>query len=65
MKREFFVVETNEVEKCGMKVMHMDRILHDLIAQFVRGSVNVTWLDTATRQPASEAVGMMSTASRV
>ena len=44
------MINPEQMQECGMKVMNAHRILNRSIAQFIRSSVGQTALNTATGQ---------------
>ena len=49
--RETLVVEPEQMQDCGVQVVDMYRILCDVEAQFVGGTIRDSAFDTATREP--------------
>src|SRR5438045_9449800 len=53
---EFLVVEAEQPEDRGVKIMHMDFFLDRLETEFIGRTVNIPAADTTTRQPHGEPV---------
>ena len=45
---ELFVIETEEVEQCGVEVVDVDFVFHGFVAEFVSGSMRNAAFDAAT-----------------
>src|SRR5262249_20443798 len=56
---QLFVIEAQQVEHRGVKVMNMHRVLDSFVAEFIRGAVNVTPLYAASSEPNGESVMIM------
>lgn len=54
-----FVVDPQHVEDGCVEVSNMDRILHDVVGEIIRLSVDRASLDAATSHPHGEASGMV------
>ena len=51
LERQTFVIDAKQVHDCGMQVMNVDTIAHDVIAVLVGFAVRVPALHPATRHP--------------
>ena len=51
MKGEPFVIQAEQVQDRGLQVMDVDRILGDVEAEFVGGSVGLAGLDPSACEP--------------
>lgn len=50
-KRQFFVIETQQMQNCGVQVMHMNRILGHIKPEIICGTNRNPWLDASASQP--------------
>ena len=51
-----FMIEPHQMQNCRVQVVHVDFVLHGVIAEFVGLAVRDARLDSATGQPDREAV---------
>ena len=54
VKRQAFMVDAQQVQSRGMKVMHARRASGDFVTELVRRAVGKTMLQPSTRQPDRE-----------
>jgi hypothetical protein len=57
--REPFMVETEQLQHRGMKVMDVDRIFHDVVTEIVRLTVDLPPFGASAGHPHTEATGMV------
>src|SRR5260221_434204 len=62
---EPLVVEAQEVQDGGVQVVHVDLVLHGLVAELVGRSEGVAGLDAGAGEPDGEAVGVVVAAGAV
>ena len=61
-KSEFFMVEAEQVEHCGVQIMHSNRLLDRPKAKFVCGAMGVTPANPAACHPNRKAIVVVITA---
>ena len=54
-----FVVESHQVQYCGVQIMHVDDVLNGVPAEIVGGSVNHPASNSGTRHPHRESKWMV------
>ena len=57
---EFFVVQAQEVQHRGMKVIDRADILNGTAAELIRGSITHATFHSGTHQPDRESIGIVS-----
>ena len=55
LKGQLLVVDTQQVQACGMKVVNVDFILGDAESKFVGASISESFFDSAARHPDAKA----------
>ena len=51
---ELFVIEPNQFQDCGVKIMDVDRLFNGFKAKFIGCPVNIAALHSATGHPGCE-----------
>ncbi len=59
IKRETFMVETQQVQDRGVKIMNIDHIFDGLMAELIGGAEAEAMLDTGAGEPGGETLGIM------
>ncbi len=62
---QFFVIEAQEVEDGGVKVVHVDFVLDGFVAEFIGGAVGEAGFDAAAGEPGGEAEGVVVAAGAI
>jgi len=62
--RQTFVIQTEEMQNCGMQIVYMDSILHRAESHFISCPKNAASLHTSARQPHCKRIDVMIAASR-
>ena len=55
------VIETHEMQDRCMEIVHVDSIFHGRQAEFIRGTIAHTWLDTSAGHPDGKTVMIVIT----
>lgn len=55
------MIEAHLIQNGCLKIMNMNRVFNDVIAKFIRFTINNAWFNTTTCHPDSKATGMMIT----
>src|SRR5687767_9197766 len=59
---KFFMIITKQVQDGSLKIMHMNRILGNIISKFVRFPIDDSGFHTSSGHPDTKATGVMITA---
>ena len=56
---QFFVIQTEEVKKGGVEIIHMNRAVGNPVTQVIRAAMNVTGFDSTSCHPNRESFFVM------
>lgn len=59
LKRQPFVIDTQQVQQSSLEIVHMDRVFYDVVSEVVGLSIYGTGLYTGSRHPDGKASWMM------